>query len=82
MRGDANNDRRADISDAVDALLHLFVGAPTNCEDALDANDDGTLGVADPIFLLAYLFAAGDPLPSPYPETGEDPTEDALGCNR
>ena len=47
----------------------------------LDANDDGTLDVSDPIFGLSALFVTGSALPAlPYPDCGADPTLDALDC--
>lgn len=83
VRSDANGDGDVDLSDAVTALLHLFGGRPTDCSDALDINDDGALTLADPIFLLTYLFAEGQGIPAPFPNAGIDPTAaDALDCQR
>jgi hypothetical protein len=66
-RGDANGDRRVDISDAVHLVRFLFLGGPPpSCEDAADANDDGRLDLADVTSLLAYLFLGGPQLPPPY----------------
>jgi hypothetical protein len=50
------------------------------CLDAGDGNDDGTLDITDAIFILAHLFLGGPAPPRPYPEPGDDPTPDALGC--
>ncbi len=82
VRGDANDDGRRDISDAITTLRFLFAGRATDCADALDANDDGALNVADPVYLLTYLFAHGAELPPPVARAGADPTDDALGCER
>jgi hypothetical protein len=80
-RGDANGDRRLDISDAVRALLVLFAGAePPACLDALDANDDGRADVADPIALLDHVVREGAAPPSPGGSCGPDPTADDLPC--
>ncbi len=80
-RGDANMDKRIDISDAVTTLSYLFLGmGELECLDAADANDDGELNITDPIYLLEHLFLGGAPPPPPYPEAGLDPTPDDLGC--
>ena len=70
-----------DLSDAIGSLEYLFLGAPNSCPDALDANDDGAVDIADPIGILLFLYAGGQPPAAPYPETGEDPTGDELGCS-
>ena len=57
-------------------------GGVTDCEDALDTDDDGTLAITDSIRLLDHLFRGGAALPAPYPGEGVDPTEDSLGCER
>jgi hypothetical protein len=81
-RGDANDDGKADLSDAVFALSWLFGGGPApGCQDAADTNDNGGLDISDAIFLLSYLFNAGAPLPTPGTlGCGVDPTEDAVDC--
>ena len=63
-------------------IINTIVGIfpPSNCEDALDANDDGQLDIADAIYVLNYLFIAGPAMPPPFPEPGLDPTADGLGC--
>lgn len=45
-----------------------------------DANDDGTLNISDPVYLLSYLFVGGGPPPPPFADCGEDPTPDGLDC--
>jgi hypothetical protein len=80
VRGDANHDGLLDISDAVRALLVLFAGQATSCEDALDSDDDGLADITDVIVLLTYLFRGGAAIPPPFPQRGEDPTADALSC--
>ncbi|MEM7263295.1 MAG: hypothetical protein AAF488_15005, partial [Planctomycetota bacterium] len=81
IRGDANTDGLRNIADASYALDHIFLDGPAACEDAIDANDDGELDVADPIFLLMSLFGSGASLPAPSDWCGEDPTSDPLGCD-
>jgi len=51
VRGDADNDRAIDIGDATCALDNLYNGAPTDCWDAVDVNDDGHLDIADPVYI-------------------------------
>ena len=79
IRGDSNSDGRVDLSDAVSVLDFLFAGRePSRCFDAMDGNDDGHVDLSDPIFLLGFFFGGGPRIPTPYPERGVDPTEDAL----
>ena len=81
VRGDANRSGRVDISDAVSILLALFLGDVPACDDAHDTNDDGRLDVSDAVYLLDFLFRGGPTLPAPFPEPGDDPSDDALGCD-
>ncbi len=69
--GDANQDGRLDISDAVGLLRLLFGGQwlPLPCDGAalgaggnlalLDLNADARVDIADVVSMLAYLFASG-----------------------
>jgi hypothetical protein len=81
LRGDANQDARLDIADAIKTLSYLFGGAPMPCMDAADANDDEQVNIADAIRILSFLFGSGarPPLPPPN-ECGPDPVGDSLGC--
>jgi hypothetical protein len=74
VRGDADDDRKLDINDAVVTLLALFSGMGVNCGQALDATDDGQIDLADAVFVLEYLFLGGPPPPAPYPEPGIETT--------
>ncbi|HVR73724.1 MAG TPA: lamin tail domain-containing protein [Planctomycetota bacterium] len=80
-RGDSNSDCKADITDAVFTLSHLFQGGPApGCPDAADSDDDGATPIADVIVLLSVLFQGGPGLPPPGSiDAGPDPTEDELG---
>jgi len=83
IRGDANLDEIVDISDPVKIVRYLFAGVSIDCEDALDANDDGVLDVTDAILVLDLLYRAGVAPPAPFPQKGEDPSAgDELGCDR
>ena len=80
MRGDANQDSRFNIADAVSVLSYLFGGKNTDCTDSLDVNDDGRINLADPISLLAFLFKGYFDIPEPFAACGPDPTQDQLTC--
>ena len=83
VRGDANADGTADISDAVAILGFLFLGSTLNdCSDAADVNDDGVVDISDPTRLLGHLFLGSDRPPDPFLACGDDPTRDALDCRR
>ncbi len=79
-RGDANQDGKFDIADSITILGYLFGGGTSTCLDALDVNDDGKVDVADPIKLLGHLFAGDLFIPPPFPDCGNDPSEDSLTC--
>jgi hypothetical protein len=82
-RGDSNSDGRADLSDAVMTLNHLFLGAAEpDCLDAADADDSGTIVITDAIFLLGALFLGNAEIPAPFPGCGPDPTGDGVGCGQ
>ncbi|MBI4601638.1 MAG: hypothetical protein HY721_06720 [Planctomycetes bacterium] len=82
VRGAVNGDAAVDISDAVLLLSFLFLGSKgPPCLDAGDVNDDGTRDISDPIHLLEHLFGGGPAPPAPFPEAGEDPTEDGVVCS-
>jgi hypothetical protein len=82
LRGDVSRDNRLDMADPIATLEHLYVtAAKLPCPDAADANDSGTLDVADVTHLLGKLFlGVPQTLPPPFPEAGLDPTPDALDC--
>ena len=46
-----------------------------------DSNNDGRIDLLDSVFLLEYLFKGGSPIPAPFPNLWQDPTEDKLGCD-
>jgi hypothetical protein len=78
-RGNANDDLRLDIADAIWLVNELYLEGPaTPCPDDADANDDGLLDASDIVYLIEYLFRAGGSPPAPFPECGTDPTPDGL----
>jgi PKD repeat protein len=82
-RGDANNDGRMDISDAIAILTYLFSGGVVlDCLDAADADDTGRLELTDAVRILGFLFQSGAAPAQPFPGKGADPTADNLSCQR
>jgi len=82
LRGDANEDSRVDLSDAIYILEALFRGRPLPfCPDTADTNDNGKLDLSDAVHLLQYLYQDGT-LPEPSSEQGFDPTVDSLVCSQ
>jgi len=80
-RGDVDNDNSISIGDVMVMLDNLYNGLPSNCWDAVDANDDNQLDISDPVKVLNYLFIAGPPLPPPFPPPafGPDTTPPPAG---
>ena len=71
--GDANQDGKLDLSDAIALLNHLFLGTfpvlpcgdgtvsdPAN-KALLDGNGDGTVDLSDAVYGLNFLFLGGPP---------------------
>jgi len=64
-------------------LEALFLGgAPVDCEDAADSDDDGGVDLSDPMSLLGSFFLGAGRLPPPSAGCGLDPTPDGLGCGK
>jgi len=84
LRGDANDDRIVDVSDAVLILYALFLAELVlPCADAADTDDDARIAINDAIFVLDYLFRGGVAPPPPGPTiAGPDPSDDDLDCAR
>jgi len=82
-RGDASNDSRLNLSDAVWIVQALFFGGPPlTCAAAADSNGDLRLDSSDLIHLLTFLFQKGQSPPEPFPNCGPDPSlENPLGCD-
>ena len=83
-RGDIDNNGRVDITDAI-GTANFVVGAAasagTFCEDALDADDSGSILLTDALFAFNFLFLSGPAPPPPLNDCALDPTPDALGCD-
>jgi hypothetical protein len=60
--GDANNDTKVNVGDAVYMINYVFkAGTPPVCKDQADANHDCKLNVGDAVFLINYVFKSGTP---------------------
>jgi len=58
--GDANNDTKVNVGDAVFMINLVFKAGPAPmCKDQGDANHDCRLNVGDAVFLINYVFKAG-----------------------
>ncbi len=80
-RGDANSDKKIDISDPVTILGYLFLGMNNvTCEDACDSNDDGQLDLSDSVTMLHFLFSGSEGGASFTTQLAVDSTPDPLGC--
>ena len=79
-RGDANDDGKLDISDAIEVLKVLFLGGTFGCRDAADFDDNGRIELTDAVAGLQHLFLDGLPPKLPGHRCGSDPTLDNLGC--
>jgi hypothetical protein len=81
VRGDINIDDSVTLTDAIVGLEFLFLkGETPRCLDALDVDDDGELTISDPVNVLLFLFQGDAPPAAPFPDCGEDPSDDALDC--
>ena len=81
LRGDADRDGDLGMNDAIVLLRYLFAGSQLDCQKAADFDDDGVLNVSDAVGWLLFLYLGGTPPPQPYPDPGEDLTEDSLSCD-
>ncbi|MEM7260737.1 MAG: FG-GAP-like repeat-containing protein [Planctomycetota bacterium] len=59
IRGDVDGNGSLGIGDAILGLDHLFAGVEIDCPDAADASDDGSINLADSIYVLSVLFGSG-----------------------
>ena len=81
IRSDFNQSGVLDVADPISTARYLFSGGEDpGCLDAGDSNDDGAVDISDVLFSLLHLFLGSPPPAAPYPDCGDDPTDDALGC--
>lgn len=58
--GDANNDTKVNVGDAVYMINFVFKSGPAPvCKSQGDANNDGKLNVGDAVYLINYVFKSG-----------------------
>lgn len=79
-RGDANGDSRINITDVIVILGYLFHGLSASCALASDVDDDLSISITDPIYLLNAIFLGGPPPPPPYPQCGAT-ADSSLPCD-
>jgi len=81
VRGDTNADGFRDLSDGIWLLNYLFQNGPIfACNGANDANGDGALDTADPVFIVLFYFVGGDAPPPPFPNCGLQPDQTLADC--
>jgi len=82
IRGNANNDPKIDIADAIWIVNQVFRSGPAaECSDAADATNDGRIDITDALFLVGYQFQGQSPPSAPFPGCGTDPEGDADGLD-
>lgn len=60
IAGDANDDGKVNVGDAVYIITYVFRGGPAPpCEPAADANADGKINVGDAVYIITYVFRGG-----------------------
>jgi hypothetical protein len=60
LQGDANGDKKLNVSDVIYIINYLFKGGPPpNPLESADANCDSKISVTDVIYLINYLFKGG-----------------------
>jgi len=80
IRGDVDNNKSWDVTDAVKILLHAFTGLELPCLEAADVNDSGRIDMEDGVGLLNFIFTQGEAPPPPLYEELPDLDSDELGC--
>ncbi|MEM7164862.1 MAG: hypothetical protein AAF581_05320 [Planctomycetota bacterium] len=71
VRGDCNDTGSVNIADPI-WLINGYLALPLQgpegpCEEACDANSDGTINVADVSYLFSFLFLSGAAPAAPFP---------------
>ena len=82
-RGDFDGSGAVDLTVPILNLTFQFLGTvDVLCEDAADTDDSGVVDLTDPIQNLTFQFLGTFQIPAPGAcACGEDPTDDALGCD-
>ncbi len=81
-RGDCDGNGKINVSDAAICAQNILLNRIVmfDCQDMLDANDDGELGLQDPIAILNWVFLNADDLNAPFRTCSVDDDENDLGC--
>lgn len=83
-RGDVNGDGALNITDVGVLAQNIFLSRLKffDCEDMLDANDDGNTDTSDAVALISWIILGSANLPGPFVgECGLDPVDDdGLAC--
>jgi hypothetical protein len=81
LRGDANGDGKATISDAHFSLSFLFRGSEApKCLRAADLDGNQNIDLSDAVELLNYLFLGGGAPCEPFPQPGTSPFNELIPC--
>jgi hypothetical protein len=81
IRGDANDDAKVDLSDAITILEWLFAGGHRpECPESADGNSDGRHDISDAMWLVGWQFLGREPPGAPFPACGVDPAAAAEAC--
>lgn len=82
VRGDANGNGKVNLTDAILLANNIFAGRHVffDCDDMLDANDDGNLDASDPVTIINWFYLDGPVIPEPFDVCGLDTTPDGLAC--
>jgi len=60
VAGDANNDGKVNVGDAVYIITYVFRGGPAPiCAEEGDANGDKKINVGDAVYIITYVFRGG-----------------------
>ncbi len=79
--GDINQDGSVDSMDLDLLLTAVFQGRGAYpCQDSLDVNNDGEIGITDINYLSQFLDGSITTIPAPFPIPGPDTGSDSLDC--
>ncbi|NMC42493.1 MAG: hypothetical protein GYA46_01120 [candidate division Zixibacteria bacterium] len=60
LGGDANNDGKVAIGDAVFIITYVYRGGPAPvCPEEADVTGNGEIGVGDAVYIITYIFRLG-----------------------
>ena len=86
LRGDSNFDGDLNLTDAIVVLQFLFLGLGIDCPAVFpfigDVDGSNRVDIADPIYLLNYLFRGGAPPAEPLGVCETVPGVDVATCAR